>query len=178
MSKDIIKIVAATIIGVGVLILGLLLDLRQSPQNEQQPQRDTFSPIVCADGSIELKTQNDNGDNIYIISHRGIQFEMIHFLRDVYIPRPQDMPVKNAAIIASNAILHEFGVCIDGLDGYMHFFISQSPNFPHGIWVVIIRCVELSAHSWGTEAFYVEINAETGEILVLNMNTPENPFQG
>ena len=76
--------------------------------------------------------------------------------------------------MAADAIYEVFGFCIDGMDGYMIFVDNLYATF----WSGHIRSEELTGHSVADEIFYFMIDAITGEVLYLSMNTPDSPFRG
>ena len=83
------------------------------------------------------------------------------------------MPLEYAVRIGADAIYREFGFCIDGLIGRF-LFIDGMDGVQR--WVGNISCEELTTHSEANELFHFVINAETGEVLTLYMNTPDSPF--
>jgi len=114
--------------------------------------------ITCQERNIEFLMRN-------IIIEGNMLPEAHHFLS-----------LETTAIMAADAIYTEFGVCIDGLRGHMIFFGASNSNFSE--WSGFILSEELTTHSLGDEAFHFIIDAVTGEVLHLTMNTVETPFLG
>ena len=112
----------------------------------------------------------------HVIEHGRIRFTMENIVLDDIAPRQQDASLEAAAKIAADVILERFDISIHGMDGHMRFFVGQDDV---GAWTISIRCAELTAHDDnGDDAFYMGVNAETGEVLWLYMNTPDTPFHG
>jgi len=115
---------------------------------------------------------------VYIVDHRerNIRFAMVHVYFDDY-PDLQSHHIffDTAANIAADAIYEEFDFCIDGMDGHMIFVDNQYTGME--FWSGFIRSEELTGHSEADELFHFMIDAVTGEVLWLSMNTPESPFR-
>ena len=112
----------------------------------------------------------------HVIEHGRIRFTMENIVLDDITPRQQDASLEAAAKIAADVILEQFDISVHGMDGHMRFFVGQDNV---GAWTIFIHCAELTAHDDnGDDAFYMGVNAETGEVLWLYMNTPETPFHG
>jgi len=107
---------------------------------------------------------------LIVDSERGISFEIERLFLEDYYPPPSNVSFEEAAKIAARAIYERFGICIDGMVGYM--FVLSSIFSGH------IVCAELTSHSWGAELFHFLIDSETGAVGTLVMNTPETPFIG
>ena len=85
------------------------------------------------------------------------------------------MSLERAVQIGADVIYSELGFCIGGLTGRM-LFIDGVDGIRR--WVGNIYSSELTPHSNGDDLFHFVINAETGEILALYMNTEDTPFVG
>ena len=131
-----------------------------------------LSPIAPVE-HIEIES-----GEIYVIEfpERNASIEITYILLLLEgSPEVPTMPLENAVRVGANAIYSEFDFCIDGLTGRL-LFIDGIDGIQR--WVGNIFCEELTAHSDGNELFHFSINAETGEVLGLYMNTEETPFRG
>ena len=92
-----------------------------------------------------------------------------------YEPQEHHISLEDAAKIAAEAIYNEFDFCLDGMVGYVTFAVGVNE-----MWSGFIVSEELTRHpeTSGAELFHFLIDANTGEILDLAMNTPETPFLG
>ena len=123
---------------------------------------------------------------IYVIEHpqRNIRFALAHAFYENFPAGPYLLPFEVIANIAADAIYQEFGICIDGMDGHMLFVDNPHATFANNpyagtmFWSGFVRCEELTTHSWGYELFHFVIDAVTGGVISLYMNTPETPFRG
>ena len=122
---------------------------------------------------------------------RGMNFDMVmkYFIIDnipaVYLlvdlddvgtyPITALVSFREAAKTAAGGIYEEFGFSIDGMVGYMH--LDFSPQFGTR-WVGFIVSEEHTPHTDAHELFHFLVDAFTGEIIELHMNTPETPFRG
>jgi|GEM_PF-1411598 len=105
-----------------------------------------------------------------------INFALAHTYSDEGYPilPPDYLSFEDVAKLMADAIYTEFGFCIDGLTGNMFFAERMFDNS----WIGNILCEESTTHSWGNELFHFVIDAETGNVLSLYMNTEETPFLG
>jgi len=128
----------------------------------------------------ESSSSDDLNSTLYVIElERGISFELAHIYFDDYLQQPDTsiaIPFEGAAIIAADAIYEEFGVCIDSLSGHMLFVNNQYLQVQ--FWSGFIRCEESTEHTFADELFHFVIDAVTGEVRSLYMNTVETPFHG
>jgi len=131
----------------------------------------------------ESSSSNDLNSTLYVIEHteRGISFELAHISFEN--PTQPQLPevglavsFENAAKIAADAIYEAFGICIDSLSGHMLFVDNEYMQIQ--FWSGFIRCEESTAHSDADELFHFVIDAVTGEVRSLYMNTEETPFRG
>jgi len=92
-----------------------------------------------------------------------------------YEPQDNHLSLEDAAKVAAEAIYNEFDFCLDGMVGYVTFRGGSN-----AAWSGFIVSEELTRHpeTHGAELFHFLIDANTGEILDLAMNTPETPFLG
>ncbi|MCL2200454.1 MAG: hypothetical protein FWB75_00680 [Oscillospiraceae bacterium] len=92
-----------------------------------------------------------------------------------YEPQEHHISLEDAAKIAAEAIYNEFDFCLDGMVGYVTFAVGANE-----MWSGFIVSEELTRHpeTSGAELFHFLIDANTGAILDLAMNTPETPFLG
>jgi len=122
---------------------------------------------------IEIES---DGTSVVEIPERNVSIEISHILLilegSLEVPT---MPLEDAVRIGANAIYNEFGFCISGLTGRMLFIDSVEDI---RVWVGNISSEELTTHSYANELFHFAINAETGELLTLYMNTVDTPFRG
>ncbi|MCL2356674.1 MAG: M56 family metallopeptidase [Defluviitaleaceae bacterium] len=88
-------------------------------------------------------------------------------------PRIPNVPFEDAVKIAANEINREFNFCINEMVGYMGFLDVYTP-----IWSGAVISQELTAHSDGDELFTFVVDAVTGIVLSVMMNTEESPFLG
>jgi len=119
----------------------------------------------------------ESGEAIVIaIPERNANIEVTYLLLFLEgSPEMPAMPLEHAVQIGANAIYNEFGFCIDGLAGRM-LFIDGVDGIQR--WVGNIFSSELTTHSDSDELFHFTLNAETGKILTLYMNTEATPFMG
>jgi len=108
-------------------------------------------------------------DHVIEDTERDISFslELISFDYEV---QPHHVSLEDAAKVAAEAIYDEFGFCLDGMVGYVTLL--------NNLWSGFIVYEELTRPSMGVELFHFLIDAVTGEVLYLAMNTPESPFLG
>lgn len=124
---------------------------------------------------VGWKTINDIPIHTIENTNRNIQFYMYYmgeWQREV-ISQPANLSFQGVAKIAAEAIYHEFDFCIDGMAGYMGRLDVALP-----LWHGAIVSQELTTHSDGDELFTFLIDAVTGEVLSVMMNTIESPFLG
>ena len=96
-----------------------------------------------------------------------------------YILQPHHLSFEQVAILVALAIFEEYGKSIDGLDGYMTFLgHGNSSYFSEGIWSGFIINPYRTEHNMGYEWIHFMINGVTGEIIHLDMTTPNNPWFG
>jgi len=113
-------------------------------------------------------------------SNRNIQFTMGNHSyamargQTETITQTSSLSFEEAAVIAANAIYQEFDFCIDGMTGYMGLAAWSYPP----VWIGAIISQELTNHSDGDELFLFSINAHTGNVLSITINTEESPFLG
>lgn len=104
---------------------------------------------------------------------RNIRFELAHIHLDGY-PTPYYLSFEDAARTMAEAIYGQFGFCINGMNGAM-FFVEVEGG---GLWIGNIFSEELTAHSFANELFHFAIDAISGEVRSLYMNTVDTPFNG
>lgn len=123
----------------------------------------------------ELESSRKGIDYVIDYEERNMTFELEHVYFEDY-PAVQPVTFDMAAKIAADAIYTEFGISINGMDGYMLFV----DNIYNGMtfWSGFILSEELTAHSMSDELFHFVIDSVTGEVLSLYMNTEETPFHG
>jgi len=116
---------------------------------------------------------------VYTIDYvaQNIQFFMHHTYHEGSTLVSHQISFEDAAIIAADAVYENHGFNIGGMTGYMHFN-NWSGQTRTPFWMGFILCEERTAHAMGDELFHFEICANTGDILLLNKNTVENPFIG
>jgi len=116
--------------------------------------------------------------NTYVIEipERGASIE-VTYLRLIQEGAPHEpaMPLEQAMAIAVNAIYSIFDFCIDGLTARM-IYIDGVDGIQR--WVGNIFSPELTEHSDADELFHFVVNAATGEVLTMYMNTEDAPFRG
>jgi len=109
-----------------------------------------------------------------ILTERDARFLLRHIGISDSIWQSHHISFADAAKIAAEAIYREFGVCIDGLTGHMLFVDRMYDD----VWSGFIVSEELTTHAEANELFHFVIDANTGEVSTLYMNTPETPFNG
>jgi len=111
-------------------------------------------------------------ERLYTIQHpvRNITFEMTHIQFDFSPVYPNFSPEVANAI--ADAIYEKFGICINGMRGSL--FLGE--RMYDTSWIGNIFSEELPTHSPNCELFHFIIDAITGEVLALYMNTEETPF--
>jgi hypothetical protein len=107
-------------------------------------------------------------------TERNVNFSLELISWD-YEPQEHHISLEDAAKIAAEAIYNEFDFCLDGMVGYVTFSVGINE-----MWSGFIVSEELTRHpqTHGAELFHFLIDANTGAILDLAMNTPETPFLG
>ena len=102
-----------------------------------------------------------------------------HTHAENYVLQPHHLTFEQVAALAALAIFHEYGISVDGLEGYMHFMgHGNAFYFADGVWTGFILDPTRTEHNMGDELFHFMINAVTGEITHLDMTTPSNPWHG
>jgi hypothetical protein len=110
-------------------------------------------------------------------TERNISFEMELNRWLEYEAQPHHITFEDAGVIASEAIYEEFGFSLDGMVGYATFMGSNLGERPE-LWSGVIVDEYLTRHSDNDILFHFLIDAITGEVIYLAMNTPETPFHG
>ena len=120
------------------------------------------------------RTETRGDFPVHVIEHteRNIRFDLTHFHFNGY-PAPQPVSFDTAAKIAADAIYQKFGICIDGMYGEMFFVERMYDNS----WIGNLYSEELTTHAPDNNIFHFVIDAETGDVLSLYMNTEETPFR-
>ena len=96
-----------------------------------------------------------------------------------YILQPHHLSFEQVAALAALAIFEKYGESIDGLDGYMTFMgHGNSSYFSEGAWSGFIINPSRTEHNMGYEWIHFMINGVTGEVIHLDMTTPNNPWFG
>ena len=96
-----------------------------------------------------------------------------------FILEPHHLSFEQVAALAALAILEEYGKSIDGLDIYMIFMgHGSSSYFSQGAWSGFVVNPYRTVHNMGDEWIHFIINGVTGEIIHLDMTTPDNPWFG
>jgi len=132
----------------------------------------------AADANLRNTAPQEQREHpIYIIEHpeRNIRFAMAHVPLDDYPNlQPHHMFLDTAANIAADAIYKDFGFCIEGMNGHMIFVDNQYTGIQ--FWTGFINCDKYTTHSPVNSLFHFVIDAITGDVLELIMNTPDSPF--
>jgi len=114
---------------------------------------------------------------VYVIEHaeRNISFALVHrcFGENYPMSQPYHISFEEAAIIMADAIYQRFGICIDGMDGDM-FFVERMND---DSWAGNIYSEKFTEHAPDNNLFHFVIDAITGNVLTLYMNTEESPFR-
>ena len=98
---------------------------------------------------------------------------------DSFILQEHHLSFEQVAALVAVGIYSEFGESIDGLEGSMHFIGHGSGfEFPNGAWFGSILDASRTEHNMGDELFIFMIDAVSGEIINVDMTTPENPWFG
>ena len=172
----------------------MFLAFRTQNQSASEPISTNEPIVTAADFGFTTDFVWINNPLLIECNERNISFHMqpVDFLDlrsitelsylDIDVNDVETFPVyarisfSEAAKIAASAIYERFGICVDGLVGYMHLVVN-SPNFDDA-WLGWIIDEELTKHSDGYELFYFQVDLVTGEVIQLLMNTPEEPFMG
>ena len=98
---------------------------------------------------------------------------------DDFTLQPHHLTFEQVAALAAVAIYQEYGVSVDGLRGWMHF-VGHGDSVYHtqGSWQGFILDPTRTEHNMGDELVHFVIDAVNGEILFLDMTTPDNPWFG
>ena len=145
---------------------------------ESQAMRDEWA-VRAGDASLReavpLKIREDFPVYVIEYTERNIRFALAHIYYDEGYPVLSDfyLSFDVAARLVADAIYQEFDICIDGMAGNM-FFVERMYD---DSWIGNIHCEESTPHSPGDELFHFVIDAVTGEVLSLYMNTEETPFR-
>ena len=98
---------------------------------------------------------------------------------DSFTLQEHHLTFEQVAALVAVGIYSEFGESIDGLEGSMHFIGHGSGfEFPNGAWFGSILDASRTEHNMGDELFIFMIDAVSGEIINIDMTTPENPWFG
>ena len=98
---------------------------------------------------------------------------------DDFTLQPHHLSFEEVATVVAVEIYSRLGVSVDGLRGSMHFLgHGNGLEFPGGVWFGSILDPSRTEHNEGDELFIFIIDAVTGEIIQLDMTTPDNPWLG
>ena len=98
---------------------------------------------------------------------------------DDFVLQPHHLSFEEVATLVAVEIYSRLGESVDGLRGSMHFLGHGSGlEFPGGVWFGTILDPSRTEHNSGDELFMFMIDAVTGEIIQLDMTTPDNPWFG
>ena len=118
--------------------------------------------------NTKIETTVYNGMNVTIIERYPLDYHaQAHHLNAVEVSE-----------IAAEAIYEEFGISIDGKRLYMFFHYSSNGGIEG--WSINVNTTESLniGHSNDYNMFLLIVDAITGEVVSLHMNTEETPFLG
>ena len=119
--------------------------------------------------NTKIETTVYNGMDVTIIERSPLNYD----------PQAHHLNAVEASEIAAVAIYDEFGISIDGKILYMFFHDSSLGGSVEG-WTINVNTTESLniGHNNDYNMFLVMVDAITGEVLSLFMNTEETPFLG
>jgi len=140
-----------------------------------------FSVVAVAAGPTIIENISRiisivNPTHVIEDAERNISFKMELNVFE-YEAQPHHVSFEDAGVIISEAIYEEFGFSLDGMVGYATFLGPTLGGLPER-WSGVIIDEELTNHSDNDILFHFLIDAITGDVIYLAMNTPETPFHG